>query len=209
MADEQDGHAVLPVQLAQQREDLGLNGHIQRRGWLVGQQQLRAADDGGGDHDPLEHTTGKLVRIAAVDRLRVGQFRLTQGLQCPLPPLGGRQSGVHSEALLHLRANTHDRIKAGHGLLKDHGQIISLDLQQFLLRTGQDLPSIQRDAALYFSLIPGQQATDAHGSDGFAAARLAHKAEDLPRPHGEGHPVDRPAVRGRSFKTHAQVVHVQ
>ena len=76
MADKQDGHAVLPVQLAQQREDLGLNGHIQRRGWLVGQQQLRAADDGGGDHDPLEHTTGKLVRIAAADS-RVCTLRLS------------------------------------------------------------------------------------------------------------------------------------
>ena len=50
-------------------EHLGLHGHVERGGRLVGDQQLRVAGDGHGDHRPLAHAAGELVGVH-VDALR-------------------------------------------------------------------------------------------------------------------------------------------
>ena len=53
------------LQVAHQVEDLRLDGHVQRRGRLVGDQQLRIAGQRHGDHHALAHAAGQLVRILA------------------------------------------------------------------------------------------------------------------------------------------------
>ena len=54
---------LLALQLAQQVEDLRLNGHVERRGRLVGDQQLRLRRERHGDHHALAHAARELVRI--------------------------------------------------------------------------------------------------------------------------------------------------
>ena len=54
-------HVPLPLQLGQQVEDLGLHGHVEAGGRLVGQQQSRGAGDGDGDHHPLAHAARELA----------------------------------------------------------------------------------------------------------------------------------------------------
>jgi hypothetical protein len=61
--DQQHGHAGLLLQSLQQPQHLGLDGHVERRGRLVRDQQLRVTGQGHGDHDPLLHAAGELVRI--------------------------------------------------------------------------------------------------------------------------------------------------
>ena len=56
------GSLELPLKVADHRQYLGLNGYIQGRCGLVRQKQLGAAGQGDGDHHPLLHPTGKLVR---------------------------------------------------------------------------------------------------------------------------------------------------
>ncbi len=58
-----------------QFQNLGLDGHIQRRGRLVGDQQPRVAGEGHGDHGALAHAAGKLVRILVEALLGVGNAR--------------------------------------------------------------------------------------------------------------------------------------
>ncbi len=48
--DEQHRHAHLPLQVAQEFEDLGLNGDVERRRRLVGNQQIRLVRQRHGDH---------------------------------------------------------------------------------------------------------------------------------------------------------------
>src|SRR3546814_17068634 len=45
------------------RQHLRLNGDIERGGRLVRQQQLRPAGQRHGDHHPLAHAAGELVRV--------------------------------------------------------------------------------------------------------------------------------------------------
>ena len=58
------------LQVAHQVEDLRLDGHVERRGRLVGDQQLRVAGQRHRDHHPLAHAAGELVRILAHPPLR-------------------------------------------------------------------------------------------------------------------------------------------
>ena len=62
----------LLLQPLQQRQDLRLDGDVEGGGRLVGDQQLRPADECHRDHDPLPHAARKLVRVRVHALLRIG-----------------------------------------------------------------------------------------------------------------------------------------
>ena len=55
---------------ARMRQDLGLDDHVERGRRLVRDQELRPQDEREGDHDPLPHAAGELVRVLAEARRR-------------------------------------------------------------------------------------------------------------------------------------------
>jgi hypothetical protein len=55
---------VLPLQPAQQVDDLGLDGDVERGDGLVAYHQLRAQDHGAGDADALALAAGEFMRVA-------------------------------------------------------------------------------------------------------------------------------------------------
>ena len=63
VGDEQDGQAEVALQRSQQVEDLRLNGDVERGRRFIGDEQLRAADEGHGNHHPLAQAARELVRI--------------------------------------------------------------------------------------------------------------------------------------------------
>ena len=62
--DEEQRHAGLGTQVFQQLEYLQPDRHVERRGGLVCNQQLRIAGERHGDHRALALAAGELVRIA-------------------------------------------------------------------------------------------------------------------------------------------------
>jgi hypothetical protein len=64
MADEEQRHSMLLLQLAQQVENLDLNRDVQRSGWLIGNQQCWLTGQGHSDHYPLTHASTQLMRVA-------------------------------------------------------------------------------------------------------------------------------------------------
>jgi|SRR6056300_1189176 hypothetical protein len=64
VADEEKGHSMLFLQLAQQVENLDLNRDVQRSGWFIGNQQCWFTGQCHGNHYPLTHTTTEFVWIA-------------------------------------------------------------------------------------------------------------------------------------------------
>ena len=64
VGDEHDGHAETLLQRAQQIEDLRLDGHVERRRRLVGDQEIRLVGERHGDHDALALAAGHFMRIA-------------------------------------------------------------------------------------------------------------------------------------------------
>ncbi|MCY1421506.1 hypothetical protein D9M71_371640 [compost metagenome] len=63
VGDQQQRHAQAFLQFAQQVEDFQLYRDVERGGRFVGDQQLRLAGQGHGDHHPLPLAAGKLMRI--------------------------------------------------------------------------------------------------------------------------------------------------
>src|SRR5690606_7152972 len=62
MGNEQHRQATVALQIGQELQDLRLNRDVERRGWLVGNQELRLVGKGHGDHDALALAARKLVR---------------------------------------------------------------------------------------------------------------------------------------------------
>ena len=78
VGDDHDRHPELALQAFEQREDLRLHGHVERRRRLVGDQQLRLVGERHRDHRALAHAAGELVRVL-VDAPRAGRG-------CPTSP---------------------------------------------------------------------------------------------------------------------------
>jgi len=87
MGDDDDGHAQLLLQIHHQFQDLRLNGDVQSRGRLVGDQQLRLAGQGDGDHDSLPHASGQLIGILLEPLLGLVDADQRQHFQCAPPCL--------------------------------------------------------------------------------------------------------------------------
>ena len=72
VGDQHDRRVELALQAVEQLEDLRLDGHVERRRRLVGDQQLRVVDQPHRDHHALAHAAGELVRVAVDAAARLG-----------------------------------------------------------------------------------------------------------------------------------------
>jgi hypothetical protein len=79
VADEQVRQPELPLQIQEQVQDLGLDGDVQGRDRLVGDDQFGLAGQGASDADALALAAGELVGIPR----RVGRIQSDLG-QKPL-----------------------------------------------------------------------------------------------------------------------------
>ncbi len=70
VGDEDVGEAELALEVLQQIDDLCLNGDIERRHWLVQDQQSRLQRQCPRDADPLALTTRELTRISSNEAAR-------------------------------------------------------------------------------------------------------------------------------------------
>ena len=86
--DQHDGHPVRSLQRADQLEDLGLDGHVERGRRLVGDQQLRVARERHRDHHALAHAAGELVREAR----RAAPARGCRPIAAARPPARARRA---------------------------------------------------------------------------------------------------------------------
>ena len=73
VGDQHDRTAESIAQIAQQFQDLGLHGDIERGGRLVGDDHLRLARDGDRDHHALLLPAGELMRVVVDPMLGIGQ----------------------------------------------------------------------------------------------------------------------------------------
>ena len=123
VGDEYHPHLHLLLQHLNQLQDLGLNGDIQRRGGFVRNEHRRTARQRHRNHHPLAHATGKLMRIAGQNRVRL---RDTYQLQHPfsfVERLITAQSLMQADRFGNLLAHREDRVQGGHRLLKNHRNI--------------------------------------------------------------------------------------
>ena len=189
VGDQDDAGAGLPLQLVHQLEDLRLHGHVKRRGRLVGDQQFRAAQHGDGNHHPLAHAAGQLMRELVEP---AGGFRnadMLEPVDAALVGLVAFQPFVQRQDLAHLGADRHVRRQAGQRVLEDHRHLGAADLAQLRLRGGQHVGAVEQDLAGGGAVL-GEQAHRGEGGLALAGAAFADDAEAFTGGHLKGNSPD-------------------
>ncbi len=165
-------------QLEQEVEDLRLDRDVERRGWLVEDQEPRTEREGTGDGHPLALASGQLVGAAvkvapgeadAVEQ--VGHGRLHR----PAPG-----SEVRPDRLRHQVEHAQPRIQRSLGVL-EHELHLAAQRPQLLALQGPDILTADLDPACSRLDQPEQAA----GERRLAGAGLAHEGMDLARPDVE------------------------
>ena len=102
-----------------QLEDLRLDGDVECRRRLVGDQDVGVVDERHRDHRALAHAARKLVRIVARPLLAFGIPTAVRSWTArPMPPAARRP--VHANGLGDLLADPIHRVEARERILEDH-----------------------------------------------------------------------------------------
>ena len=167
-------------------QHLGLDGHVQRRGWLVGNQHIRIVRHGDCDHGALAHAAGKFIRVPLKLAIRIGNSNKAQQFESAVANLRLRHRRVvQTNRLGNLHANSQHRIERRHRVLKDHRHRLAADLAHLLERETGEAAAAKDHFARRHSHRMRQQTH--HGEHGQALARagFADDAKHLVRKHVE------------------------
>ena len=169
---------VLALDAQQFIQDFKLGDCVNRSGRLVGDQQLGRYSRRNADHNALQHTAGKLVRVLFKHLLRVADAHHVQHVQRAAADLRCIPRIMRGKGLRDLRADPVQRVKAGHGILQDNAYLAASQAAQLLRTPAQQIFALKTGAAGYTEVFVQQPHGCLHGH-GFAAARLAQNAETL------------------------------
>jgi hypothetical protein len=161
-------------------EDLGLHGDVEGRGGLVGDDQAGVVGDRDGDHHPLAHPAGELVREGPRAFRGPGDADEVEQLHGPLPRGVAADVLVDLQGLDDLAAHGEDRRERGHRVLEDHADLAAADPRHLLVPEAEQLAAVERDGAGHGGVLR-QQPHDRQRRDRLPGPRLAHDAE---RPSG-------------------------
>ena len=182
---------MIPLQVADQREDLLLRGDVERGGRLVGDQELRLQHQRHRDHDALALAAGQPMRIGGEDTLDLGQADLLHHGEDALAPRPRIEVGVDPQHFVDLPADRHHRVERGHRLLKDHRHAGGAQLPQAPVAGGKDFLADQFDAAAGgHQRAFLQQAHHRQRCDRLAGAAFADQAQRLGFAHLQRDAID-------------------
>ncbi len=206
MGDQQQSHIKFLLDGSQQGQDLRLNGDVQGRGRLVGNDQAGAAHQAHGDHHTLAQAPRKLVRVLFQARGSRGNAHFSQQINSPVPGFCHGYILVFKDGLFQLIADGVAGIQRGHGLLKNHGHARPPNAGH-VRRAGHQQVLALENQFIGPADPPGRQEIhDRQGRHGFAAAGFAHQAQGLALihteadvAHGVQHPRRQPQIGMQSL----------
>ena len=199
VGDQHDRRAVLLAEPLEQGNDLRLDRDVERRGRLVGDDQLRLAGERQGDHDPLPHAARELVRVLVEPLLGGGNAGFLEQPHGAPARLGGADRKVGLDRLDQLPADRVERIERGQRVLEDGADRAAAHPPHLLVGQVVDAPAVEADLAAGDAPGRVEQADDRRAGQRLARARLADDAQDLARRDRERDVVEReqgPAARG-------------
>src|SRR5262249_1397808 len=171
------------LQVTHEVEDLRLNGDVERRRGLVGNQELRIAIERKSNHCPLTHAAGKPMRIVVDALLGRWEFHQPQQIDGACTRLFSRQAAVADEGLCNLLADRIGRIERRHRFLEDHRQPIAAHVGHLAIGQAEQIGAIKVNSARHLGRALGQQSHDRQRGDALAAPGFADKAQGLSAPH--------------------------
>ena len=207
--DEQQPHALLALQVLQEVEDLLLDGHVERGGGLVGDQELGLGRQRDGDHHPLLLATREAERVLVDAALGLGDAHAAH----PVDGLGARfdatQIGVHLDGFDDLVAYLHHRVQARRGLLEDHANAPTAHGAHAGFGQREHVIAFKAHLALRDATVLGQEAHEGQRGHALAAARFADEREGLAAANGQREAVERLDQALVGVERHLEVVNLQ
>jgi len=212
VGDHDDGDAQLLTQLRQQPQDLHLHRNVQRGGRFVGDQNLRLARQRHGDHRPLAHAAGKLVRVIAGPSCRVGDADLLQQRDRFITCRAMATAEMQAAAFGDLLANGHHRIEVTGGVLKNHPQLPSTNVGHLRVVQLHHILAVEPHLASDDAQpCPRQQPHQRPAGQGLAGAGFPHQPQHFAFLQRKGNPVHQPdslAILQRQFVYLQQSVYI-
>ena len=120
MADEEDAALLRGPQSLHQVQDLRLDGHVERGGRLVEEEERGVASQRRGDQGPLLHAPAELVRIGAGHGIGARDPDLYQELASGPERLATREPPVMHQGLGDLEPDPECGVQRGERVLEDH-----------------------------------------------------------------------------------------
>ena len=192
VGDHHDRHAELALERQKQVEDLRLGRDVERRGGLVGDQELGPAHQRHRDHHALAHAAGQLVRIGVRAIARGGDADHVQHGHRLAPGLAAAERAVLAQRLDQLVADPIDRVERGHRLLKDHAEAVAAHVPHLLVRERREIGAVEPDVARGDARDRlRQKPHDRECGDALAAAGFADQAQNLALAERKAHLLDR------------------
>jgi hypothetical protein len=179
MADEKDCQSVPPVHLAQQVQDLGLEGGIERACRFVGDQQLRLVADRQRNPDALAHAARELERVAAQAERRVRNPYVRQQKFGALPGLLPRSIPVRAQGLGQVIADGQHRIEGPARILENHADPASPERSPSLDVQHREIFTVEHHAAGFRFLSAVEQAEQGKRDARFSGAGFADQRQDF------------------------------
>ena len=181
VGDDDHPHLVLTTEVLEQVEDLRLNGHVEGRGRLVGDQQLRVARDCDRDHHALPHPAREPVRVVVESLGRPRNLHLFKELDGTLSRIVLRVAEMSIEHLGDLRLDPQRRVQRRHRILEDHRHLPAPDVLELPLGQRRQIAPLEGHRALDDAGRGLRDQThQRQRGHRFPTARLAHDPERLP-----------------------------
>ena len=125
VGDEQHSHAVFFLQIANQFEDVFLDGDVQSGGGFVGDEEFRVTAHGHGNHDALFLSAGEFMWVGVENLRGARQSHFVEQVENTLFSLFFADFIVQEYLFGNLFAAPDDRIQGGHRFLENHADLIS------------------------------------------------------------------------------------
>jgi hypothetical protein len=191
VGNENDGGVDTALQIKHELEYLGLNGHIQRRGGLIRNEEFWFADEGHGDHHSLAQPSRKLMRITAAAGGGLRDPHQIKHVDYRIPALPGIHGGMKLQHLPHLLQHCMYGVEGCHGLLKDHGEFLSPEGAHLPGGFTGKIGTLKKDLSLHDTPRRGDKPHDREGCHALAAAGFSHQPCHLSPGDIKGDPVHR------------------
>ena len=206
--DQHDRGAETVADVAHQVEDPGLDGHVERGGRLVGDQDLRVAGERDRDHHPLAHPARELVRILVHPRTGRGDPHEVEQLHGSGTRGATRVAEVALQHLGHLAADGERGVEGRHRLLEHEGDLAAADPLELRVRRGQQV-GVAEPSGAADDCGRRQEPEQREHRHRLAAPGLADHAEHLALDERERELVDRLGGAVVGLEAHREVAHVQ
>ena len=182
--DQDHGHSGLAPYLAQEVEDLRLDGGVERGRRLVGDQEIGLAGQRHGDHHPLVHAAGKLVGIVLEALARCRDADVVEKTQRLGAGRRALQSAMQAQRLLDLTADAVHRVEAGRRILEDEGDALAAHPFQGGRRRLEKIRAVENGLAGDAGAL-SEQAEDGEPGHALAAPGLTDQPDGFTAAHAQ------------------------